>query len=122
MASKIVSIVMIPTRGLVLKDFALEPDEKKFLKGASLMIQSIALNLSSLVTKDPFRDSFAFTLNEALSGEDKLDLNAKKNIAQNSLIQFTPLGISLLQRIIVEKALIDLQRDPDIIIAIEKRR
>jgi len=113
---------MIPTKGLVLKDFALEPDEKKFIKAARLMLQNISATLSVIVCKDPLKGAVQANLTEALKTESRLDENIKGTIINNLIAQYLNLGVSMIQRVVVEKAIFDLSRDPDILDAIEKRK
>lgn len=52
-----VTIASIATRELVLKDFALEPDENKLRIAAHNMIRVLAGNISLATCKDPLRES-----------------------------------------------------------------
>ncbi|KAJ3092021.1 hypothetical protein HK102_011503 [Quaeritorhiza haematococci] len=52
-----VTIAGIATRELVIKDFALEPDENKMRKAAHLMVQSLAGSLASVTCREPLRIS-----------------------------------------------------------------
>lgn len=48
---RLVMIASITARELVLKDFAMEPDENKMLRASSSMVQSLAGNLASVTCK-----------------------------------------------------------------------
>ena len=52
-----VAIAAISTRELVLKDFAMEPNEAKLVKAAHLMVQNLAGNLALVTCKEPLRIS-----------------------------------------------------------------
>ncbi|KAJ3220906.1 hypothetical protein HK099_003913 [Clydaea vesicula] len=52
-----VTIAGIATRELVVKDFALEPDENKMRKAAHLMVQSLSGSLASVTSREPLRMS-----------------------------------------------------------------
>jgi len=48
-------IAAIATREMVMKDFAMEPDENKMRKAAHLMVQNLASSLALVAYKDPLR-------------------------------------------------------------------
>ena len=50
-----VTIAGIATRELVIKDFALEPDENKMRNAAHLMVQSLSGSLASITCREPLR-------------------------------------------------------------------
>jgi len=48
-------IACITAREMILKDFAMEPDEQKMRNSANIMVQTLASNLSLVASKDPLR-------------------------------------------------------------------
>lgn len=54
-----VKIACITTRELILKDFAMEPDENKMRKMAHLMAANLASSLALVACKDPLRQSLS---------------------------------------------------------------
>ena len=50
-----VKIACITTRELILKDFAMEPDEQKMRKMAQMMASNLAMSLALVACKDPLR-------------------------------------------------------------------
>lgn len=63
---RLVMIASITTRELVLKDFAMEPDENKMLQASFSMVQSLAGNLASITCKDPLRAAIMNNLRNTL--------------------------------------------------------
>ncbi|KAJ3299964.1 hypothetical protein HK104_005661 [Borealophlyctis nickersoniae] len=61
-----VTIAGIATRELVVKDFALEPDEGKVGKAAHLMVQSLAGSLAAVSSREPLRVSMMSHLRSLL--------------------------------------------------------
>ncbi|KAL7754375.1 CCR4-NOT core subunit cdc39 [Sorochytrium milnesiophthora] len=61
-----VTIAGISTRDLIIKDFALEPDEQKMRKAAHMMAQNLAGALASVTCKEPLRLSMATHLRTLL--------------------------------------------------------
>merc|ERR1740139_1424337 len=50
-----VTISCVTTRELMLKDFAMEPDEQRMRKAAQLMVQNLAGSLALVTCKEPLR-------------------------------------------------------------------
>ena len=50
-----VTISCVTTRELMLKDFAMEPDEQRMRKSAQLMVQNLAGSLALVTCKEPLR-------------------------------------------------------------------
>ncbi|TPX41510.1 hypothetical protein SeLEV6574_g06049 [Synchytrium endobioticum] len=50
-----VTIAAIATKELIIKDFALEPNEEKMRKAAHLMVQSLAGSLAAVTCREPLR-------------------------------------------------------------------
>jgi len=116
-----VTIALITTKELVLKDFALESDEKKFIVGAKLIIENLAGNLALVTSRDPLKLSFQQTLKQYLD-DFKIDDSIKENIIHHASVDNLDLGCALIKKAVIEKAMEDVQQDPVLIEAVEKRR
>ncbi|KAI8909736.1 CCR4-Not complex component, Not1-domain-containing protein [Gorgonomyces haynaldii] len=57
-----VTIAVITTREIIIKDFALEPNEEKMRKAAHCMVQSLAGSLASVSSREPLRVSMVSNL------------------------------------------------------------
>eukprot|EP01015_Nassula_variabilis_P028765 TRINITY_DN6055_c0_g1_i1.p1 TRINITY_DN6055_c0_g1~~TRINITY_DN6055_c0_g1_i1.p1 ORF type:complete len:100 (+),score=35.78 TRINITY_DN6055_c0_g1_i1:63-362(+) len=55
--SRSVTIAIITTRELALKDFASEPDEQKLMKGTKLIVQNLAGSLALVTSREPLKQS-----------------------------------------------------------------
>jgi len=55
--SRSVTIALITTRQLALKDFQLEPSEKTVLRGTHLMIQKLSGSLALVTCREPLKAS-----------------------------------------------------------------
>lgn len=61
-----VTISLISTKHLALKDFALEPDEKKVLKGSHLMARKLSESLALITSREPLKIALMNNLKLAL--------------------------------------------------------
>lgn len=61
-----VTIACVTTRELVVKDFAMEPDENKMRTAALQMVQSLTSSLALVTCKDPLRNSITSHLQALL--------------------------------------------------------
>lgn len=119
--SRSVTITLITTKELVLKDFALEPDEKKLLRGASLVVQNLAGNLALITSRDPLKSSFQ-TILKSLLDQFELDDTSKETIIQTASIDNLDLGCALIKKAVIEKAQDDVNQDHQLLEAVEKRK
>lgn len=119
--SRSVTIALITTKELVLKDFALEPDEMKLIKGANLIIQNLAGNLALITTREPLKSSFVQNL-RAILENSSLDSEERDNLIQAVGMDVIDLGCALIKKTVINKAIDDVNNDPFIIEAVEKRK
>lgn len=119
--SRSVAIALITAKELVLKDFALEPSEAKFLKGASLIVQNLAGNLALATCREPFRQNLVNCLKENLSAAN-IDAETKEELINTLSNDNLNLGCSLIKRAVVDKAVEEVKQDSAIYEAIERRR
>jgi len=61
-------IACITTREMILKDFAMEPDEQKMRNAANIMVQNLASHLALVACKDPLRLTIGNYLRTFLQG------------------------------------------------------
>ncbi len=104
---------------MVLKDFALEPDEKLLIRGLELTIQSLADNLTFVTKKRPLAENLQQTLNEML---EKYHFDNKEKVIENILANNLEIGCGLIRNAVVMEALGEASNDSEIIQAIEKRK
>lgn len=62
MVDRSVTIALITTRELVLKDFAFDGDHNKVLRAADLIIQNLAGSLALVTCREPLRISLSTNL------------------------------------------------------------
>jgi CCR4-NOT transcription complex subunit 1 len=72
-----VTIALITTRELVLKDFAHDGDYTKMLKAADLIVQNLAGSLALVTCREPLRLSLTTNLKTILDIYFKKNLNLK---------------------------------------------
>ena len=119
--SRSVTIALITTKELVLKDFAMEPDEKKLLRGANLIIQNLAGNLALVTCREPLKMAFQKNLKLVLEQID-VEEKIKEEIIHSTSIENLDLGCALIKKAVIEKALDEVSQDPVISEALDKRR
>lgn len=127
--SRSVTIALITTRELALKDYSLEPNEKLVLRGTHLMVQKLSGSLALVTCREPLKMSLQNQLKKLIEKEiEKLDIKDKLNaesiekIVQITTIDNLDLGCSLIRKAVMEKALEDVNHDTIILQALEKRK
>ncbi|CAN6622942.1 general negative regulator of transcription subunit 1 [Trichomonascus vanleenenianus] len=104
-----VTIAVVTTKELVLKDFALEPNEQKMREAAQNVVRVLAGNLSAASSKEPLKESLANHLRTIVSSSGYAD-NAM-------LLEQIPLVIadnvdalcSLVEKSAVDRALVEVE-------------
>ncbi len=119
--SRSVLIASLTTKELVIKDFALEPDEKKLLRGASLIIQNLAGNLALVTCREPLKVSFQENLKKELD-QHRIDEKTKEDIINEVGLNNLDLGCALIKKAVIETAIEEVHQDPVIIDAVNRRR
>lgn len=61
-----VTIALITTRELVLKDFAFDSDQNKILRAADLIVQNLAGSLALVTCREPLKMSLTTNLKKAI--------------------------------------------------------
>ncbi|CAN6981983.1 unnamed protein product [Brassica rapa subsp. trilocularis] len=105
-----VCIACQTTKELVLKDYALEPDETRIYSAAHLMVASLAGSLAHVTCKEPLRTSISGHLRSLLQ-----DLNIK-NEALEQIVQLVTndnldLGCAAIEQAATEKAVQTIDAD-----------
>eukprot|EP00218_Dolichomastix_sp_CCMP3274_P016752 CAMPEP_0170132442 /NCGR_PEP_ID=MMETSP0033_2-20121228/245_1 /TAXON_ID=195969 /ORGANISM="Dolichomastix tenuilepis, Strain CCMP3274" /LENGTH=2427 /DNA_ID=CAMNT_0010367803 /DNA_START=38 /DNA_END=7318 /DNA_ORIENTATION=- len=110
-----VTIACMTTRELVLKDFAVDPDEARLRKAAHLMVSSLAGSLALVTCKEPLRVSVANQLRMllqqlaqqpgGLAGVDQQILDQAVQVATSDNLD---LGCALIEKAATEKAIHDI--------------
>ena len=118
-----VTIVLITTRALVLKDFALDSSTEKVIKAAEFTVQSLAGSLALVTCREPLRMSLSTIITKRLKEEgsnfpDEM-ISEFANLASKENLE---LGCDLIKKAVVQKALTKVRKDQAIIDATEKRR
>mmetsp|Transcript_35 Transcript_35/g.39 ORF Transcript_35/g.39 Transcript_35/m.39 type:complete len:132 (-) Transcript_35:652-1047(-) len=108
--SRSVTIALITTKELVTMDFALEPDENKYLKGSILMIQNLAGNLALVTSREPLKVSFEQVM-KSFFDQLNMDPNMKQDMMQTVTADNLDLGCALIKKAVVEKAVEEVRQD-----------
>lgn len=69
MVDRSVTIALITTRELVIKDFAYDGDQFKILRAADLIVQNLAGSLALVTCREPLKMSLNTNLKKALNEE-----------------------------------------------------
>ena len=120
--SRSVSIALTTTREMVLKDYAFEPDEEKIMKAAEQMVSKLAGNLALVTCTEPLKTSIKDYLENHLRGQTALSDRARKNIKDIATSDNLNLACSIVRKLVVERALFELNKDKEIQQAVEKRK
>ena len=112
---------MITTRELALKDFALEPDEKRLITATHLIVQNLAGNLALVTCREPLKISLNQHLKTLLE-KTAFDEKTRDLIVSTTGQDNLDLGCALIKKAVIEKALDEVNQDQQIIEAIEKRK
>eukprot|EP00826_Nyctotherus_ovalis_P002427 TRINITY_DN10486_c0_g2_i7.p1 TRINITY_DN10486_c0_g2~~TRINITY_DN10486_c0_g2_i7.p1 ORF type:complete len:751 (-),score=276.66 TRINITY_DN10486_c0_g2_i7:17-2269(-) len=115
-----VTIALITTREIVLKDFALDPNGSKLLEAANQMVQCLAGSLAMVTCREPLRMNMNNQLKEVLK---------KYEIPQKELEQIMKaisnenldIGSTYIQKSVISKARQRVSEDAAIREALEKR-
>lgn len=115
-----VNIALITTKELVLKDFALEKDPQKLQEASHWVVQSLAGSLARVTSREPFRVHLVNSLNEVFKNKG-LSPEVCKQIVEHASLDNLELGCGLIAKIVIEKALGDVNHEEHIKEAYNKR-
>ncbi|KAG9303880.1 hypothetical protein G9A89_005790 [Geosiphon pyriformis] len=103
-----VGIACISTRELILKDFAMEPNEEKMRNAAHLMVQNLAGSLALVTCKEPLRMSMVTHLRNLF-----LQQGFAENISEQAILIVVAdnldLACSIVEKSAMEKAIPEIE-------------
>lgn len=114
------TIALITTREIVLKDFALDPNGNKLLEAANQMVQCLAGSLAMVTCREPLRMSMSNQLKEILK---KYELPQKEleQIVKAISNENLDIGSTYIQKSVIGKARQRVSEDAAIREALEMR-
>ncbi|KAJ9512793.1 hypothetical protein QJQ45_028993, partial [Haematococcus lacustris] len=107
-----VTIACYTTMELLMKDFALEPDEGRMRKAAHLMVSSLAGSLALVTCKDPLRVALTATLRALLTNQlpSANDAGVVEQVAAVVCNDNLDLGCAIIERAATDKAVRDVDK------------
>ena len=103
-----VTIACVTTRELMLKDFAMEPDEVRMKKAAQLMAQTLAGSLALVTCKEPLRISCSNNMRNLLQ-QAGVDTQLMEQAVQVCSSENLDLCCTLIEKAAKEKAVRDVE-------------
>jgi CCR4-NOT transcription complex subunit 1 len=105
-----VTIACVTTRELVMKDFAMEPDENKMRKAAHQMVQKLTSSLAEVTCKEPLRVSINNHLGSLLEANAQ---SAERSLVEHACTQISTdnleLGIKLIDKAASDRAVREIE-------------
>jgi CCR4-NOT transcription complex subunit 1 len=105
-----VTIACVTTRELVMKDFAMEPDENKMRKAAHQMVQKLTSSLAEVTCKEPLRVSINNHLGSLLEANAQ---SAERTLVEHACTQISTdnleLGIKLIDKAASDRAVREIE-------------
>ena len=117
-----VGLALITTRELCLKDFALEKDSVKLKSASEWVVQSLAGSLAIVASREPFRTALRNLLTEAIFSNPTLEAKLVGSLVEQTMQENVNLGCQMIQKLVVQKALGDIEHDQVIQEAVSRRR
>ncbi|KAK9467949.1 CCR4-Not complex component, Not1-domain-containing protein [Lipomyces arxii] len=103
-----VTIAQLSTKELILKDFALEPDEEKVRKAAYNMVEYLASNLALVTCKEPLRHNISNNLNALLQSSGYAESSFAPEVLSAVINDHLDAPCSLIQKAASDKAKADV--------------
>ncbi|KAL1530185.1 hypothetical protein AB1Y20_001101 [Prymnesium parvum] len=103
-----VTISCVTTRELMLKDFAMEPDELRMRKAAQQMVQNLAGSLALVTCKEMLRVACSNHLRQLLQ-QAGVDHQLMEQVVQTCSSENLDLGCTLIEKAATEKAVRDVE-------------
>ena len=110
------------TRELVKKDLAGEPSSTVFLQTAKMIITNLTWNLALVTCREPLRVQLNEHLEQLLSIQTDFDVERRRFLRENLCVQNLDLACQFVQKIVIENALEEIQKDPVIQSEIQHRK
>ena len=105
MISRSVTIALVTTKQLALKDFMFEPDHQKLEKGTHYIVQNLSGSLALVTCREPLKMSLSTFLKKKLEEYTFLSESEKEQIVTAAARDNLDLGCALIKKAVVEKAL-----------------
>ncbi|KAJ3143084.1 hypothetical protein HK101_003252, partial [Irineochytrium annulatum] len=103
-----VTIASIASRELVLKDFALEPNEDKMRKASHLMVQNLAGSLAAVSSREPLRVSMMSQLRSLLLQNGFTEQSIPEQVVYIIVADNLDLACSVMEKAAADKATLDI--------------
>ncbi|KAF9185667.1 hypothetical protein BGZ51_002497 [Haplosporangium sp. Z 767] len=104
-----VTIAGISTREMIIKDFAMEPNEEKMRKAAHLMVQNLAGSLALVTCKEPLRVSMANIIRTLFLQNGFTDQNMPEQSILMTVSDNLELACSVIEKAAMEKAIPEIE-------------
>ncbi|KAG0358226.1 hypothetical protein BG005_002580 [Podila minutissima] len=104
-----VTIAGISTREMIIKDFAMEPNEEKMRKAAHLMVQNLAGSLALVTCKEPLRVSMANIIRTLFLQNGFNDQNMPEQSILMTVNDNLDLACSVIEKAAMEKAVPEIE-------------
>ncbi|KAF9430928.1 hypothetical protein BGZ94_002057 [Podila epigama] len=104
-----VTIAGISTREMIIKDFAMEPNEEKMRKAAHLMVQNLAGSLALVTCKEPLRVSMANIIRTLFLQNGFNDQNMPEQSILMTVNDNLDLACSVIEKAAMEKAIPEIE-------------
>ncbi|KAJ3255219.1 hypothetical protein HDU77_003760 [Chytriomyces hyalinus] len=106
-----VAIAGIATRELIIKDFALEPNEDKMRKAAHLMAQNLAGSLAIVSSRDPLRVGMITQLQNLLRQNGITEQSVSEQVVFTIVADNLDLACSVMERAAAEKSIAEIDEE-----------
>ena len=126
-----VTIALITTRELVLKDFAFDSNSNKILNAANLIVQNLAGSLALVTCREPLKMQLTANLKKTIQTQlsqallpSQLDLTEVllQDLAAQASKDNLDLGCKMIKKAVIRRALAKVREDPQITRAVEIRK
>ncbi|KAJ3113310.1 hypothetical protein HDU96_003550 [Phlyctochytrium bullatum] len=106
-----VTIATIASRELVLKDFALEPNEDRMRKAAHLMVQNLAGNLASVSSREPLRVSMMSQFRSLLMQNGYTEQSIPEQVVYIIVADNLDLACAVMEKAAADKATLEIDQN-----------
>jgi CCR4-NOT transcription complex subunit 1 len=115
-----VTIAVIATRELTIKDFALEPNEDKMRKAAQSMVQSLSGSLASVSSREPLRISMISNMKNLLLQNGFTEQTVPEQVVYVIVSDNLDLACSFMEKAAAEKSVQEI--DESLAVAYSNRK
>ncbi|KAG0225949.1 hypothetical protein BGW41_004453 [Actinomortierella wolfii] len=116
-----VTIAGISTREMIIKDFAMEPNEEKMRKAAHIMVQNLAGSLALVTCKEPLRVSMANIMRALFLQNGYTDQTMPEQPIMMTVNDNLELACSVIEKAAMEKAIPEIEESLATAISLRKR-